>query len=262
MSRATHDAAAAAEIRFFFVDYATRGATTFAQRNADRVMSLGYYGAPNFDSIRTYSQLKDLNVTLGVDVAKIALLPRSLTKLEVSLHTVRIDWENFRPLCCLQELKVYNQEDKSDIGVQLDDSFATALSLLKVFHLTPGLRFVASETTAKVVMPHLVELKIYHVKNVHLDLHFMSALKTLILAGCTLSTVSAACSTLILHNCQMREGTVLKIPNLRSLTINGEGLHKLDGTRCRHALSIVCKVGCIEWVGAKPNVDNLRKVLC
>ena len=190
-------------------------------------MSLGYYGAPNFDSIRMYSQLKDLNVTLGVDVAKIALLPRSLTKLEVSLHTVRMNWEDFRPLCCLQELEVYNQEDKSDIGVQLDDSFATALPLLRVFHVSCGVRghrVVVLETAANVVMPHVVELDISHMNMVHLDLRFMSALRSLNLVYCTASTVSAACSTMVLEDCRMRDGTVL-VSSKFSLHFVQEELH-------------------------------------
>ena len=146
--------------------------------------------------------------------------------------------------------------------VLLDDSFATALPLLRVFHVHSGLNKqhnMALETTAKVVMPHLVEFEILNVNIVHLDLHFMSALKSLRLINCNVSTVSAACSTMVLKYCRMREGTVLVTPNLRSLTVDKGGLYKLDGSKCRHALSIWCKASYIEWVGAKPNVKNPRE---
>ena len=118
------------------------------------------------------------------------------------------------------------------------------------------------ETTAKVVMPHLVELTLMHVDVVHLDLHFMSALKNLSLEKCIVSTASAACSTMVLKHCSMNEAMVLVTANLRSLTLEwGDHLHKLDGSRCRHALSILCKNSSIEWVGAKPNIENLREVV-
>ena len=250
VSRATRDAAAAAEIRFVHEAYYTRGATAFALRNVNRVKSLGAFGAPDLASIQMYSQLQDLVLDLGLEIATIALLPHSLTKLVLSLDTVRIDWEVFRPLCCLQELRVYNRGRIADL-VQLNDIFATALPLLRVFHVSPGQRNAALETTAKVVVPHLVELDISRVNLVHLDLHFMSALKSLTLRNCNVFTVSAACSTMVLKGCWMREGTVLVIPNLRSLTISYGGLCELDGSECRHALSIVCRGSSIEWVGAQ-----------
>ena len=246
LSRATRDAAAATEIRFVDNDYASPRASAFARRNADRVTSLGAFVAPDFASIQTYSQLRDLDLTLEVESANVALLPCSLTKLVIELHTGRIDLETFRPLCCLQELLLFHWGDMAGFGVQLDDSFATALPLLRKFHLSPtmhGQHNVALETTAKVVMPHLVELGITYMNMVHLDLQFMSALKSLSLHGCTVSIVSAACSTMVLDGgCQVRKGTMLVTPNLRSLTVIGAGqLYKLDGSRCRHALSILCK---------------------
>ena len=258
VSRATRDAAAAADIRFFRRTYATQGAKAFALRNADRVKSLGTFIAPDFASIQMYTRLRDVELELGPETAKIALLPRSMTKLVISLRTMRIDWENFRPLCCLQELQVYKSYSTGD------DSFATALPLLRVFHLTltmHGLHYVALETSAKVVMPHLVELKISHTKIVHLDLRFVSALKRLSLVECTFSTVSAACRTMRLEFCFMREGRVLVTPNLRSLFVFLGGQHKLDGSRCQHALSIVCKDSSVEWVGARPIVKNLSEVV-
>ena len=219
MSRATRDAAAAAELRFVDNTYATQGAVAFARRNADRVRSLGDYFAPDLASIQMYSQLQDLGLHLEQDRGEIALLPRSLTKLDVSLDNWSIDWENFRPLGCLQELHISSPDGKwSDLEVQLDDSFATALPLLKTFHMSPGLdcrRGVALKTTAKVVMPHLAELTIAsRVQVVHLDLRFMSALKWLQLVDCAVSTVSAACRTMILIKCWMKKGTVLVTPNL------------------------------------------------
>ena len=191
-----------------------------------------------------------------------ALMPCSLTKLVVSLRTWSIDWETFRSLRCLQELEVCSDSGEPGDDVQLDDSFATALPLLRVLHVSPGVfhRHAALETTAKVVMPHLVELSKSHVNVVHLDLHFMSALNSLDLFGSTISTVSADCSTMLLHACRMREGLVLVTPKLRSVNILGGGLHKLDGSKCRHALSTLCKHSSIEWVGAKPNVGSLEKI--
>ena len=275
MSRATRDAAAAAEISF--VDLTDRGAVAFAQRNADRVTCLDAYVALSFDSIQQYSQLRDLNVsfTPKSEEAEVALFPCSLTNLILSLHSTCINWENFRPLCCLQELQIFSLgcDDKGcDLSgkVQLNDSFAAALPLLRVLYVYAGMRnshdTVPLETTSKVVMPHLVELNISGVNLVYLDLHFISGLKSLSLAVSTVSTVSAACSALVLDMCDgMNKGIVLVTPNLRSLTVvgyigqSGGGLHKLDGSKCRHALSIECKDSCIEWVGAKPNVENLRK---
>ena len=122
-----------------------------------------------------------------------------------------------------------------------------------------GRRCAPLKTTAEAVMPYLDEFKISNVKIVHLDLRFMSALKGLSLVDCTVSTVSAACSTMVLICCWMKEGTVLLTPNLRSLTIYGGGLHKLDGSECRHALSTLCRNSSIEWVGAQPNVEILRE---
>ena len=159
MSRATRDAAAAAEICFVRNTYATRiSSHAFAQRNADRVTSLGYYFALNFASIRIYSQLRDLELELDPKRENVALLPRSLTKLVVILCSWSIDWENVRPLRYLQWLQVHNRGDKPGSGVQLDDSFAIALPLLRVFHMSPGIRTEALATTARVVMPHLVVL--------------------------------------------------------------------------------------------------------
>ena len=261
VSRATRDAAAAAKLRFIHNAYAARRATLFARRNADRVTSLGDFVVPNFDSIRMYTQLRDLDMHLApIEMAEVALLPHSLTKLFISLHAVRINWECFRPLCCLQELEIYSFCG-SHGKVELNDSFATALPLLRVLHVTArSSNYDGSlNTTAKVVMPHLVELTLYYAKIVHLDLHFMSALKSLNLIGCTVSTVSAACSTMVLTICQMREGMVLVTPNLRSLSIKGGGLHKLDGSMCRHALSILCRDSSNEWACAKPNVEHLRE---
>ena len=126
MSRATRDAAAAAKIRFVDNTYCSCRATDFfARRNADRVTSLGAFVAPDFASIQMYSQLRDVELELGADIAKIALLPRSLTELVLRLHTMRIFWENFRPLCCLQELEVNNQETSQT----LESSWMTALQL-------------------------------------------------------------------------------------------------------------------------------------
>ena len=126
--------------------------------------------------------------------------------------------------------------------------------------MTPGFRIVALETTAKVVMPHLVELDIFQVDIGHLDLRFMSALKSLSLAGSTISAVSAACSTMILEYCWMNMCMVLVTPNLRSLTTWGGGLYKLGGSECRHALSILCNDdSSIEWICAKPDVEILRE---
>ena len=279
VSRATRDAAAAAEIRFVDKTYAIRRASTFALRNADRVTSLGAYFAPNFPSIQMYSQLQDLVLNLGslssLEKANVALLPCSLTKLVITLRTWSINWENFRPLCCLQELKVYNRKDWSGSKVQLDDSFATALPLLKVFHMEAGTfdppelvrvidrPYMPLATTAIVVMPHLVELLIMQANMVHLDLHFMSALKSICLINCTVSTVSAACSTMMLDSWWIKKfkmGTVLVTPNLRSLTIYNGGLHKLDGSKCRHALSILYRHSSIEWVGAKPNLEKYSSI--
>ena len=160
---------------------------------------------------------------------------------------VRMDWKTFPPLSCLQELDLHSKDVTSGLEVQLDDSFATAMPLLRMFHMTAqrcDQRNVALETTAKVVMPHLVKLTISWFEMVHLDLRFMSALKSLDLYDCTVSTVSAACTTMDLTLRTKREGTVLVTPNLRSLAIHGGG--KLDGSRCRHALSIVCRVGSID----------------
>ena len=258
MSRATRDTAAAAEIRFVYQTYATKEATAFALRNADRVTSLGGYGAPDVASIHPYSQLQDLVLDLEeIEGEEVVLLPCALTKVALFLQGMNINWEDFRPLGRLQELQIYNQSGRSGFKVQLDDSFATALPLLRVFHVHPGVR-VALETTAKVVMPHLVKLDISQVNMVHLDVHFMSALKSLNLHDCTISTVSAASSTMVLHVCWMRKGTVLVAPNLWLLRILWGGLTKLDGSKCRHALSIVCRGSSIEWVGAKPDVDDLR----
>ena len=268
MSRASRDAAAAAEIRFGYTAYHTRKANViaFARRNADRVTSLGDFVAPNFVCIRKFNQLQDLDLTLGAEIAKIALLPRSLTKLVGGLHSVRIDWRTFGPLRCLQELQIYTPGLQSGFEVQLDDSFATALPLLRVFVVSPGVygrRFTALKTTAKVAMPHLVELTICHAQIVHLDLHFMSALKSLRLLDCTVLTVFAACSDMVLKKCLMRNfrGTMLVTPNLSSLTIDGGGLHKLDGSRCRHASSTMCMYkSSVEWVGARPNVAYLGEM--
>ena len=268
MSRATRDAAAAAEIYFVGDTYDSPEASAFALRNADRVTSLGAFVAPDFASIRMYSQLRDLEVE-DPEREHVALLPCSLMKLFIKQIFWSIDWENFRPLCCLQELIIWNLYDESAYPggsgrVQLDDSFATALPLLRVFHVYPGVlggRTVALETTAKVVMPHLVELTITHMNIVHLDLHFMTALKKLSLVDCIVSTVSAACSTMVLQSCWMREGTVLVSPNLRFLAICGGGLHVLDGSKCRHALSISCMDGSIEWAGARPNLENFGEVV-
>ena len=254
MSTATRDAAAA-EIRFVHNTYYTRGAIAFARRNADRVTSLGAYPATNFASIRMYSQLRDLALLLGVKIAEIAMLPCSLTKLVISFHTVHIDWETFRPLCCLQELQVYILGKEADSRFQLNDSFATALPLLRVFCVIPAIRKMALKTTAKVVLPHLVEFEIFNMNTVHLDMRFMSALKSLSLVDCNVSTVSAACSTMILESCWMREVAVLVSPNLRSLTIDGGGVHKLAGSTCRHALSILCKTSSVEWIGATPSKE-------
>ena len=68
-----------------------------------------------------------------------------------------------------------------------------------------------------------------------------------------------------LERCRMKHGTVLVAPNLRSLNIHEGypyegGLYKLDGSKCRHALSILCRNSSIEWVGAKPNIENLREI--
>ena len=272
MSRAARDAAAAAEIRFGNTYSTRRASGKFARRNADRVTSLGAFEAPNIAAVRKYSQLRDLKLKLDPERESVTLLPCSLTKLVLSLRTWSIDWDNFRPLCCLQELKIYNHAPSntnlSGFRVQLDDRFATALPLLRVFDVAPGAYNrpnTALETTAEVVMPHLVELAIRRVNLVHLDLHFMSALNSLRLHDCTASTVSAACSTIILSNCWMREGTLLVNPNLRSLSIYGGqiggGLHKLDVSMCRHALSILCtNNSSIEFIGAKPSVDNIRGI--
>ena len=277
VSRAARDAAAVADIRFVWKTYYSRSSThkfvassyrpnkasgKFARRNADRVTSLGGFMAPNIASIWMYNGLRNLEIKLGSS-ADVALLPRFLTKLVVRLRIMRIKWENFQLLCCLQELQVHNDGSVADIEFQLDDSFVTALPLLRKFHISPAMHclyWVALKTTAKVFMPHLVELSISYVKIVHLDLHFMNALNNLSLVGCTAVTVSAACSTMRLEYCCMDKRTVFVSPNLRSLTIHGGGVHKLDGSRCRHALSIFCKASSIEWVGAKPSVDNLREV--
>ena len=226
--------------------------------------NLGYFEAQDFASIQPFRKLQDLVLDIGTDVAKIALLPCSLTKLVVSLQTWSIDWETFWPLCCLQELEVYNHSGESAADVQLDDSFATALPLLRVFHVIPGYfnqPNMALKTTANVVMPHLVQLAISNTNMVHLDLHFMSALNSLSLVNCDVSIVSAACSTMVLEACCIRESLVLVTPNLRVLTIDTGGRHFLDGSRCWHALSIVCKDSSIEWVGAKPNVEHLTEVV-
>ena len=242
------------------------GAPAFALLNADRVTSLGAFMAPNFASIQPYCQLQYLQVTIGVEIAKISLFPHSLTKLVVHVHNVGVDWNVFRPLCCLQELKVYNWGSAGGniFGTQLDDSFATVLPLLRVFSLIPamtGQLYVALETTAEVVMPHLVELSISHVEIVHLDLHFMSALKSLRLFDCTVSTVSAACSTMVLEDCCMGEGAVLVTTNLRSLTIYWGGLHRLDSSRCLQAFSFLCKNSSIKWIRGKSNARNLGEVI-
>ena len=156
---------------------------------------------------------------------------------------------------------ICNQGSEASFGVQLDDSFATALPLLRSISVEMY-GYGALETTAKVVMLYLVELTIAAVNVEYLDLRFMSALKSLSLLGCTVSTVSAACSTMRLDICRMREGTVLVTPNLRSLTIDRGGLHKLDGSRCQHALSILCmNRSFIDWVGAMPNVEQVGCVL-
>ena len=110
-----------------------------------------------------------------------------------------IDWETFRPLCRLQELQIYNWgSSMAEFRVQLDGSFAAALPLLRVLYMSLGTHDEAFKTTAKVVMPHLAELTIYDASIVHLDLQFMSALKRLSLLCCTVSPVSAACSTMVL----------------------------------------------------------------
>ena len=222
MSRVARKAAAAAEIRFVDATCNTQRAIAFAQRNADGVTSLGDVVAPNFASIQPYSQLQDLVLKQKVKEANVTLLPCTLTKLVLSLCTVRIDWESFRPLPCLQELRIDTRGSKSGSGAQLDDSFATVLPLLRVLHITPGMHsrhYMALETTAKVVMPHLVELTLTHVNIVHLDLRFMSALKSLSLLDSINdtkgSTVSAACITKRVEYCGMWEGTVLVTPNLR-----------------------------------------------
>ena len=266
VSRATRDAAAAAEIRFVDNTYAPWRATAFAQRNADRVTSLGAFVAPDFASIQPYSQLRDLELRLYRERAEIAWLPRSLTKLAIALPGTEINWEDCRPLCCLQELQVYNVGCWAAPGIRSDDSFATALPLLRVSLVTPVRvmqPFTVLKITAKVVTPHPVELSLACMKIVHLDLHFMSALKSLSLLDCYVNTVSAACSTMRLEFCRMSKGLVLVTPNLRSLTIDmGGGLpYLLDASRCRHALSIVCKHTAIEWIGAKPDVESLRDVV-
>ena len=120
VSIATRDAAAAAEICFVHEPYATRGATLFAQCNAHQVMSLGDFIPPDFDSIRIYTRLKDLDLKLdGQRGDVLALLPRSLTKLVISLQDGRLDWTVFRPLCCLQELRVNIWYNRSGFGIQL-----------------------------------------------------------------------------------------------------------------------------------------------
>ena len=64
MSRATRDAAAAAEVRFVDNTYAARGASTLALRNADRVTSLCDNVVPktDIDSIRMFTRLRDLDM--------------------------------------------------------------------------------------------------------------------------------------------------------------------------------------------------------
>ena len=106
VSKATRDVAAAAEIRFVDETYDFWKAREFARRNADRVTSLGACLACDFASIRMYSQLRDLDLALGMETGKIFLLPPSLTKVVIGLTNVRTDWRTFRPLCCLQELQV------------------------------------------------------------------------------------------------------------------------------------------------------------
>ena len=269
VSRATCDAAAAAEIRFVRNIYGTHRANDFARRNADRVTSLGTFEAPDFASIQLYTQLRDLELELGGEGPEVALLPCSLTKLTLTLQSTCINWENFQPLCCLQELQIDTWGYKLHDKVQLDDSFATALPLLRVLILYPGLsrgrlnidNSMALETSSKAVMLHLIELNIFGLDVVHMDLDFMSALKSLRLFMCTVSTVSAACSTMVLEACRIRVSLVLLTPNLRSLTTCWDGLYKLDGSRCRHALSILCKNNSsIEWVGAEPHVGKIRVV--
>ena len=264
MSRATRDAAAAAEIQFVrFVLHTSCKATAFALRNADRMTSLGSYHATNIASIQPFSQLQHLVLTLESKRKEAALLPCYLTKLFITLRSMRMKWKIFPPLCCLQELDLHVRDRPSGGVVQLSDTFATALPLLTVFHVqTWKWHGTVLETTAKAVMPHLVELDIALMKIMHLDLRFMSAPRSLDLYDCTVSTVSAACSTMVLDRLDgIGEGTVLVTPNLRSLTTvghRGVGLYKLDGSGCRLALSIVCKLGSIEWVGAKPKVETFR----
>ena len=173
-------------------------------RNADRVTDLGSYHAKNVASIQPFSQLQRLVLTLESERTEVALFPCSLIKLLITLCNVRMHWKMFPPLCCLQELDLRARYQTPGLRVQLDDSFAVALPLFRVFRVCDR-RYtdlgVALETRAKVVMPHLVELTIYQFDTVHLDLRFMSALKSLTLLDCTVSTVSAACSTMVMFTC-------------------------------------------------------------
>ena len=79
MSRATRDAAAAAEIRFVDKTYSAHEASgAFAQRNADRVTSLGAYHAFELASIQMYSQLRDLVFNLIMEDRTVSLICHAL----------------------------------------------------------------------------------------------------------------------------------------------------------------------------------------
>ena len=257
MSRATRDAAAAAEIHFGQNTYTTRRATLFAQRNADRVTSLGAFVAPNFASIRIYSQLRDLGLKVGRARANIALLPCSLTRLGITLQGMNINWEVFRPLCNLQELRIFGLDCILWDKVELDNSFATALPLLRVLHVDARpCDNAALWTSTKVAMPHLVELSVFCLKKVHLDLHSLSGLKKISLVHCATCDVSRASSTMTQYDCSIKQGM---LTNLRSMILHG-GLHMRDGSDCWHDCSILCVLTPITWVGAQPKIRHFRQM--
>ena len=230
-------------------DYDSDGAREFALRTAHRVSSLGAFRAPDYASIEPFSLLRELKLKRTFEADKIALLPRALETLHLRPTGVSIDWEPFRRLGWLKELKMCCLV-LPEGRVQVGDSFANALPNLTNLWIkaifTDGTSAPLA-ATAKVGMPRMDSLTLCHVDLGHLGLDFMPALRTLNLCNSTVSSISTACSTLQLTNCQLRVSLLLP-PTLRSLTVIGGGPHRLDRTLCRQTFTFAHADTSVEWV--------------
>ena len=262
VSTATREAAEEVEIRFADDDYDSDvHARDFALRNAHRVSSLGAFRAPDYASIDSFSLLRELKLKRTFEADKFALLPRALEKLDLRPSGVSIDWEPFQRLGWLRELKLFCLV-LPEGRVQLGDSFANALPNLT----TLWIRAVFADgtcaplaATAKMAMPRMDSLTLCHVDLGHLGLDFMPALRTLSLCNSTVSSISTACSTLQLTNCQLRVSLLLP-PTLRSLTVIGGGPHRLDRSLCRQTFTFAHADTPVEWVWPEHVLQMMSKM--